>query len=173
MLAPHSSAAHERLSLETLYRDYADFVWRMVCRFGIPEAMAEDVVHEVFLIVRRKLPEFEGRSTPQTWLYGIARGVCSNVRRSRERARARLVAVPAPGASVEPDEVVRRQQAAALVEVFLAQLKPEQREVFELMDIEGMSAPEVAESLGVGVNVVYSRLRLARRHFTRFLERMP
>lgn len=159
----------EKPSLERLYRDHAGFVWRTVKRLGIPEASAEDVVHEVFLVARRRLPGYEGRGAPTTWLYGIARGVCANWRRSRDRSKRRLAVVPPPPDVQTPEDASRRADAARLVQAFLHDLPRDQRRVFELCDIEGMSGPDVARALRVELNTVYSRLRLARKRFTQFL----
>jgi RNA polymerase sigma-70 factor (ECF subfamily) len=158
-------------SLAGLYRAHAGFVWRVVRRMGVPEAAAEDVVQEVFLVARRRLPDYEGRGAPTSWLYGIARGVTANYRRGQARAerRLRVVTGPRPATTPSPEDVLGRADAAALVERFLAGLDPEQREVFVLADIEGLRGPEVAQALGINLNVAYSRLRLARKKLGRFL----
>lgn len=156
-------------SLERLYRDHAAFVWRVVRRLGIPEAVAEDVVQEIFIIARRKLPDYTGRGSPKAWLYALARGVCSNVRRSRERDARRLRVLAQPSPPPDPSELLVRQDAVRAVESFLAALPPAQRAVFELAEIEGMSGPEIAEALGIKLNVAYSRHRLARQRFLKFL----
>jgi RNA polymerase sigma-70 factor (ECF subfamily) len=57
------------------------------------------------------------------------------------------------------------------VSAFLADLDEPQAAVFHLVEIEGMSAPEVAAALGVKLNTVYARLRLARKRFERLLRR--
>jgi RNA polymerase sigma-70 factor (ECF subfamily) len=162
-------------TLASLYRAHASFVWRAVRRLGIPEAAAEDVVQEVFLVARRRLPDYEGRGAPTSWLYGIARGVAANHRRGQARAerRLRVVTGPRPAASPSPEDAVGHADAIALVERFLAGLDPDQREVFVLCDVEGMSGPEVALALGLNLNVAYSRLRLARTKLRRFLAAQP
>ena len=166
-----SPSALPRPTLAGLYRAHAGFVWRVVRRMGVPEAVAEDVVQEVFLVARRRLADYEGRGAPTSWLYGIARGVTANWRRGQARAERRLRVVSGPHASAapSPEEAVGRADAVALVERFLADLDPDQREVFVLADVEGLSGPEVAEALGLNLNVAYSRLRLARRKLRRFL----
>lgn len=136
---------------------------------GIDEAAAEDVVQEVFLVARRRLPDYEGRGAPTSWLYAIARGVAANHRRGEARAQRRLRVVSGPAPLASPEEVVGRANAAERVRRFLAQLDPDQREVFVLADVEGMSGPEIASALGIKLNVGYSRLRLARRKFQRFI----
>jgi RNA polymerase sigma-70 factor (ECF subfamily) len=159
-----------RVDLAALYRRHAGFVWRSLRRFGVPDEALEDVVHEVFMIVRRRLPEFDHRAAPTTWLYGIARGVAANVRRSRARAEARHLLVPLGDAPPDPEQAALRSEAIACVAEFLADLDRDQREVFELVDIEGLRGPEVAELLATNLNVVYSRLRLARRKFEAFID---
>jgi len=161
-------AQDERAQLGRLYREHADFVWRVLLRFGIPEAQAEDVAHEVFLVVGRRLSDYDPSAPFRAWLYGIARGVAANARRSRERRDNRLRVVEPPPTPPSPEEHVERSQAAALVEQFLEALPPAQREVFVLVDIEGMSGPEAARALGDKLNSVYSRLRLARTRFRQF-----
>lgn len=156
--------------LGELYRRHADFVWRVLRRFGVPDEALEDVVHEVFMIVRRRLPEFDGAVEPTTWLFAIARGVASNVRRGRARAEARAHLVPVSDPPPAPDQAIERAEAIACVAAFLAELDPDQRRVFELVDIEGLRGPEVAELLATNLNVVYSRLRLARRKFEAFID---
>lgn len=156
-------------SLERLYRDHAGFVWRVVRRLGIPDAVAEDVVQEIFIIARRKLPEYSGRGSPRAWLHGIARGVCSNTRRSHERHARRLSVLTSPAPPPDPGELLDQKLAVRAIETFLTTLSPEQRAVFELMEIEGMSGPEVAQALEINLNVAYSRQRLARKRFLQFL----
>ncbi len=157
--------ASPRPSLEALYRAHAGFVWRAVRRMGIPEAAAEDVVQEVFLVARRRLPDYEGRGAPTSWLYAIARGVAANHRRGQARAERRLRVVPPPSPTSSPEDAMGRADAVVLVRRALAKLPADQREVFVLVDVEGMRGPEVAQALRLNLNVVYSRLRLARRKF--------
>ena len=167
--AARSTSPRKRPELETLYRQHASFVWRAVRRMGIPESSAEDVVQEVFLVARRRLPDYEGRGAPTSWLYAIARGVARNHRRGRARAERRLAVVPSPVPAPSPEEELGRADAAELIRTFLNGLPPGQREVFVLADIEGMRGPEIADALGTKLNVVYSRLRLARRRLRRYL----
>lgn len=160
-----------RPTLDALYRAHADFVWRAVLRMGIPDAQAEDAVHEVFLVARRKLPEFRGDAAPTTWLYALTRGVCANLRRAHDRAKRRLQRVPPPAAAPDPEDAATRANAAELVARFLAELPDAQREVFVLSDIEGMVGPDVAEALDIPLGTAYSRLRLARKRLEAFAQR--
>ncbi len=141
----------------------------MLLRFGVPEAQAEDVAHEVFLIVDRRLCDYDPASPFKAWVYGIARGVAANVRRSDARRQRRLRVVEPPDPPRDPEQALQRGQAMRRVTRFLATLKPAQREVFVLIDVEGLSGPEAAQALGIKLNNVYSRLRLARGRFSQFV----
>ena len=148
-----------------IYRHHFGFVTRSVQRLGVPEASAEDVAQDVFLVAQRRFAGFEGRSTARTWLFGIARRVAKDHRRSRDRLRRRLdhlgtTAEPA----LAPEDSTMRMWAVDRLEVALAGLDAARRAVFVLCEIEGMTAPEVAALLGVNLNTVYSRLRQARLH---------
>ncbi len=159
--------------LARIYRDHADFVWRTVQRFGVPEAQAEDVVHEVFMVVQRRLADFDAGSSTRAWLWGIARGVAANFRRGRERASRREqlgLELVRPADPDTPEEHLRRAQAAAVIQRFLAELPEDKRLVFELSDIEGLSGPEIAEALELELNRVYTCLRTARKHFRAYLD---
>lgn len=158
--------------LAALYREHAGFVWRSLRRFGVPDHALEDLVHDTFMIARRRLPELDGRGAPTSWLFVIARNVAANSRRATIRSETRAVHAPVAAAPLDPDVALERKQALATVAAFLGELDDDQREVFELVDIEGLRSTEVAELLGANLNVVYSRLRLARRRFEGFLDRL-
>jgi RNA polymerase sigma-70 factor, ECF subfamily len=160
------------LGLADVYRQHADFVWRIVRRMGVADAAVEDVMHDVFLVVQRRLPEYDGRASMTTWLYHIARGVVANHRRSRSREARRLELVEqAPGRRpTDPEGLTARREAADLVRAFLAELDEDKRRVFEMADIEGMPIPEVARICKINLNTAYSRLRLARQAFMRTVE---
>jgi len=170
--AASSSHATPPLTLEEVYARHSGFVWRIVRRLGVPDHGVEDVMHEVFLVVHRRLPEYDGRVAMTTWLYHLTRGVVSNQRRSWVREQRRLALVdPKPAPAPDPEAQTRRGQAAALVRSFLEQLDPDKREVFELAELEGLAMPEVAELVGVPLNTAYSRLRAARQLFQRAVDR--
>ena len=161
--------------LDAIYRDHAAFVWRVLRRYGFDGATAEDLMHEVFLVVHRRIGDYDGRASMTSWLYGIARGVAANHRRGRAREERRLQLVSSPGtARAEPDaEVhVEAREAADLVAGFLAGLDEDKRVAFELSELEGLTGPEIAGLLGVKVDTVYSRIRVARRRFNALVERM-
>jgi RNA polymerase sigma-70 factor (ECF subfamily) len=153
---------------EALYDTYFPYMWRSVQRLGVHPDDVNDVVQEIFLVVYRKLGEFEGRSTLKTWLYGIALRVARahrNTARRHGQEGLDTEQVSAPAAT-RPDERAALAEAVHVVNMLLEGLEEEQREVFVLAELEQLSAPEIAEVLAVKLNTVYSRLRLARAAFT-------
>ncbi len=160
------------LSLGDVFRDHQAFVWRSLYHLGLPRGQVDDALQDVFIVVHRRLDEFDGRTTLRNWLYGIARRVASQYRRGAERsaARLRIVAPPPERTPLAPEESARLE-AAELVRHFLDELDDDKRDVFLLAELEGMNANEVSEALGVNVNTVYARLRAARLRFEKAVAR--
>jgi RNA polymerase sigma-70 factor (ECF subfamily) len=158
----------EPTSFAEVYDSYFPYIWRSVSRLGVPPAHVDDVVQEVFVVVHRKLARFEGRSSMKTWLYGIALRVARVHRVRARRARPAEAVDPdevhAPEAT-HPDERAQAAEAARVVRALLDTMDDDQREVFVLAELEQLSAPEIAQILGVKLNTVYSRLRLGRAAF--------
>lgn len=162
------------MNFEDIYNEHFDYVWRMVRRVGVMEAAIDDVVQNVFIIVHRKLPAFEGRSKVRTWIYGIVRRVVSDYRRSRSRRNPTMpIEEPVQDERIpSPADLVERQQANAMLHDILSKLDEEKREVFVLAEMEQMTAPEIAELTGAKLNTVYSRLRAARAFFNQAVARL-
>ena len=155
------------LRFEDLYQRYFDDVYRSLALLGVPVATREDAAQDVFVVVHRRLGDFEGRSTPRTWILGIARRVASHHRRSGYREWRRRDAwsreVRCGHSSLEG--VIENQEAAEILEAFLDTLPEEQREAFVLGAVQGLGRVEIGEALGINPNTAYSRLRLARGRF--------
>jgi RNA polymerase sigma-70 factor (ECF subfamily) len=150
--------------LARVYADHVQYVWRALRYLGVAEADLADVCHDVFLVVQRRLPSFEGRSSLRTWIYGICLRTTSDYRARAFRRRE----VPH---GVVPDSIVvptqpraetERRLRARLVEL-LGELRPEQREVFVLYEVEELDMAEVAAAVGCPLQTAYSRLHAARR----------
>jgi RNA polymerase sigma-70 factor (ECF subfamily) len=160
------------LSFDQVYEQHFRFVWRVLRALGVAPSTVEDAAQDVFVVVHRRLAEFEGRSDIRTWLYRIAAWVVAGERR-------RLRRKPAPDPITDdqitdraegPFEVAARSEAMRTLERILAKMDPDKRLAFLLIDIEEMKASEVGELLGLNVNTVSSRLRLAREQFRALLE---
>jgi RNA polymerase sigma-70 factor (ECF subfamily) len=162
--------ACERGQLASIYAAYCHYVWRCVRRMGVAPEHVEDVVQDVFLVVSERLHEFEGRATLKTWIYAITFRVAAEDRRRRGRdARPKAIAWD-PAAPSPADDQLDARELAGRLSGLLGTLDLEQRSVFVLVELEQMSGPETAQILGIKLNTVYSRLRLARRRIERELE---
>lgn len=156
---------------ETLYRDHYPFVWKSVRRLGIPESEVDDVVQDVFVVVHRRVADFEGRSSIRTWLFAIAYRVVRDRRRSHAARIEREGQLEPPRPPTEPDQRVARHQAVVALDDLLAELDDDQRATFVMAEVLHMSAPEIAKLTEVKLNTVYSRLRRGRDAFESALER--
>ncbi len=162
MSAPIDHESGSFPDFRTLYRRYYSLVWWVVRGSGVPEGWVEDVVHDAFLIIHRRRGELDGDAKVRPWVIGIARNAAFSHRRGAARRKARLSAVPEPEGPSAVDSVVAYRQAWDQVRGFLSELDDEQREAFVLCELQGVAPAEVAQSLRVSRNTVYSRLRLAR-----------
>jgi RNA polymerase sigma-70 factor (ECF subfamily) len=165
------SVPESHAEVAALFQRHGDFVFRVLKRLGTPAPDVEDALQEVFLVVARKLPEYEERGGMRAWLFTIARQVAQHARRSDERRERRERSLLSFRESDDPHAALERNQAAELVNRFLAELDPKQAEVFYLAEVEGLTAPEIAAALEIKLNTVYARLRLGRERFERALQR--
>lgn len=165
--------------LPEIYAAHADFVFRNLRRLGVHESLIDDAVQDVFLVVHRRLGDFEARAQVTTWLFGIVLRVAQSYRRSAMRRRARLS--DAPSAEVEqipttaaesPVETLERREASALLHRLLEELDDDKRAMLVCVELEQLTVPEAAESLGLNLNTAYGRLRAARAAFNEAVARM-
>lgn len=158
-------------AFETAYREHFAFAWRSLRRLGVPERDLPDAAQEVFIVVHKKLREFDARSRLSTWVYAICLRVASD-RRRRAASRYEVLdegAEPARDAvAADTSELGERR---ALLEKALDAMSLEQRAVFTLFELEGMTGEEIASLLEIPAPTVHSRLRLARETFRRVIER--
>jgi RNA polymerase sigma-70 factor, ECF subfamily len=166
-----------QLSVTQVHERHGEFVWRTLHRMGVRAPHIDDVYQEVFLVVHRRLKSFSGQCAITTWLYEICFRVAAGYRRKAHFQREELVpdwsqmhALSSPTPSPERQLLISRQ--AKQLEAILDTMPLEYRVVFVMFEIEGMSSEQIAESVGVPVGTVYSRLYRARKRFTRALHRL-
>jgi RNA polymerase sigma-70 factor (ECF subfamily) len=156
---------------DTLYDEHFDFVWRLARRLGVPESAADDVVQDTFVVLHRRLPEYDGETPIRRWLAGILSRVVSDHRRRYRRKEAACVPHPEeseralPSCAPSPNVEAEQAEAVRLLDALLTELEVDKREVLVLAQLEELTAPEIAELLGVNLNTVYARLRAARKDF--------
>lgn len=147
--------------LRALFDEHHDFVWRSARRLGIGLDDVDDVVQETFIVVGRRLAEFEGRSSLRTWLFGIVMRVAHTHRRSRDRRHRKAEALAQT--AQEGFDPYAQTDAVDLLQRAIGSLDEERAVVFILTDLEGLTANEIAAELGVNINTIYSRIRAARK----------
>jgi RNA polymerase sigma-70 factor (ECF subfamily) len=147
-----------------VYDQHFAFVWRLAANSRVPHAHLDDVVQETFLVIHRKLPTFEGRSSLRTWIAAITRTTATEfMRRKRHQLLGSEVDPDASAsASANPAEQLEAVAAAQLLDKFLDELPEEQRDVFLLAEVEQMTAEEIGAVLETNPNTVRTRLRAAR-----------
>ncbi|MEM6992000.1 MAG: sigma-70 family RNA polymerase sigma factor [Myxococcota bacterium] len=151
--------------LETLYREQHRRVRWVLRGRGVTDDVLDDLVHEAFLAIFRRLPERDPAVPLTSWVSGVARNVAFSHRRSSARRVAAVQALPEPPDAEQPDETVARRHAWMQLDEFLSGLDAEQREVFVLAELLGMRVVEVADVVDAPLNTLYSRLRIARQRF--------
>jgi RNA polymerase sigma-70 factor (ECF subfamily) len=165
--------AGDEIACTRLVTDYQRMVFQLALHLLGDAQEAMDLSQEVFLRVFRTLPQFRGQSSLRTWIYRIVVNQASNRQRWwRRRFRSHQVAlddhVTAHGDLSEsrsfamPDRVLQQNETAARVWTALSALPFDQRVAVVLREIDGLSYDEIAESLGIAVGTVKSRLARAR-----------
>ena len=165
------AASPRAVLVKQVFSQHANFVWRSLRRLGVASADADDALQEVFLVVFRRITEYEDRGLIRPWLFTISRQVASHYHRGNKRTETRHQGLVLDTVGTDVEESLARREAEQVVRSFLDELDEPRRIVFYLSDIEGMTAPEIAEATGVNLNTVYARIRLARKRFEREIAR--
>jgi RNA polymerase sigma-70 factor (ECF subfamily) len=160
----------DRRALERLLARHQSAIYRFGTKMCRDEEDAKDVVQETMLAAARTIPEFRGTSAVSTWLYAIARSFCIKKRRTSKFAPERIESLEAHAEQANdvadhrrtPEEDAAGRQLQAALDDAISGLDPMYREVIALRDVEGLSAAEVAEVMGLSVEAVKSRLHRAR-----------
>jgi len=158
-------------ALDALIEAHQGQVFRFGMRMCRNEADAEDVLQETLLALARGIHDLRGVASISTWLYAVARSFCLKKRRRRKGAPKETEPLADEGGGERsepmqpdggPEGLAADQEIQRALDRALHRLEPSQREVLVLRDVEGLTAAEVAEILGVGVTAVKSRLHRAR-----------
>jgi RNA polymerase sigma-70 factor (ECF subfamily) len=159
------------LRLREAYEQHGAFVCRSLRYLGVREADLDDLLQEVFLVVSKRLNDYEERGRTRAWLYSICTRVVSTYRRSQKRRREHESLGEQAVAARQLDHVEDRE-ALALGWELLQQLPEQQREVFLLYEVEDMPMSEIAQALSTPLQTVYSRLYKARERILEQVQRL-
>jgi RNA polymerase sigma-70 factor, ECF subfamily len=152
-------------AMQLLFGRYRNFVFKFTRRMAANDAMADDVVSDVFLAVwRRAATSYDGRSTVATWLLGIARfKYLSEVRGRKEEAWDAGLAERMEDTADDPETALQHKETTEAVQQSLAKLSPKHGQVVELLYYRGKSMKEVAAIVGVSIPTIKTRVFYARR----------
>lgn len=151
---------------EMIYEAELAWVHRTLRRLGARPADLEDLCHDVFVAAYRALDRYDRARPLRPWLFGIAFRVVSDYRsRARFTREVSSDRVDLGAGGDDPEVHLQNAEARALVLRALDTLPLEQRAVFVAAEIDEASIHELSEHLGVSINTLYSRLRLARARF--------
>jgi RNA polymerase sigma-70 factor, ECF subfamily len=157
-------AEGDQLAMRTLFGRHRVPLYRWLLRLVGDEALAEDLLSELFLDVWRQAASFEARSSVSTWLLAIARYKALSARRRRTDVElddelASKLADPAD----DPERVLQKKDRAEVLRRSLTRLSPEHGEVIDLVYYHGKSVKEVAEIIGIAEATVKTRMFYARK----------
>jgi len=166
---PGVGGADARAEFRVIYDAWFEDVSRWIRALGGLEADRDDIVQEVFLVVRRRLKDFDGGNLPG-WLYRITR---RQVRDFRRRAWVKYIFTRRrdqepdvlPHGGTSPVAALERKEEQRVLQALLAKLAESRRTTFVLFEIEGLSGEEIARLQEIPVNTVWTRLHHARRQF--------
>ncbi len=179
--SPFGAAVAERpalgVDMAAVYEAHFRFVWRCLRSLGVRDDVLDDALQDVFVVVQRKLGQFDGQANVRTWLYGIALRVARRYRARVAKDARKFVSDDAggddvPASSADLERKLDASQRLELARRALESLDDEKREAFVLACVEQMSAPEIAEITGLPLNTVYSRIRAARLAFAAKVARL-
>lgn len=169
---------HDAEAFRWLIRRYQSRIYNFARRMLTSADEAEDVTQEVFLKAFKNIRSYDGRAAVSTWLFKIASNLCvDRARRRKRRSEAVSLDAGPESALLEPTDstwdpeshAVATDMRAAL-DVAIASLSEKLRPVLLLHDVEGMDYKQIADSLGIPLGTVKSRLFLARGHLQAALE---
>jgi RNA polymerase sigma-70 factor (ECF subfamily) len=164
-----------RAPFRAIFESELPTVWHVLRRLGVHERDLEDQVHETFLVVHRRLSEYDPSRPLRPWVLGIAYRRAADYRRLARHKREALDVLhehEPTDASPGADERLAVSEDIALLQRALETLAPERREVIVLHDLEGMLMSDIAELVGVPVATGYSRLRVGREDLAKAVHRL-
>ncbi len=154
--------------LGELYDLHCRSLRRFLCRATGDAEDVDDLVHATFLAAAKSASRYDGRLSCRPWLMGIA----AQLLRRRRRTFGRLLALVSSIGSQQTATADPRPalQARTDVDRALRTLSEPKRIAFLMAEVEGLTCPEIAETLAIPVGTVWTRLHAARRELRRALE---
>jgi RNA polymerase sigma-70 factor, ECF subfamily len=160
------------VDFRALFEREVSYVMRSLRRLGVAERDLEDVTHEVFLAVHRRLGTLDASRPAKPWLFAFALRYASHYRRS-DRCDLPIEHAPDVRATeMGAEAVLERRDKQQLLLDALEAIDLERRAVFIMHELDDVGCQEIARSLGIPIGTVYSRLRLAREDLESAVKRL-
>jgi RNA polymerase sigma-70 factor, ECF subfamily len=171
-------AKGDRSSLDELFQRYRGLAYRVAHRLLGNESDALDAVQEGFIKALTHLDGFQGRSSFKTWLLRVVSNASLDLGRQRGRRETQSLDALGNGdrekhepmSHQDPAHALHRGDLRRMLDGALAQLPEAQRQTFILHADADLSYREVAETLGISIGTVMSRLYYARHKLRAYLE---
>jgi RNA polymerase sigma-70 factor, ECF subfamily len=164
-------ARGDRLAMQVLFARHHVRVYRFVLRLVRNEAVAEDLISEVFLDVWRQAAKFEGRSAASTWMLSIARfKALSFLRRRTEDELDEETAAAIEDQGDDPEVALAKKDKGAMLRQCIGRLSAEHREIVDLVYYHEKSVEEAAEIVGIPEATVKTRMFYARKKIGELLK---
>jgi RNA polymerase sigma-70 factor, ECF subfamily len=158
-----------------VYTQYGPFAYRTLQQLGVRYQDLDDLLHDVFIVVHRRLESFDPNRSVKAWLYGICKNKVLNHRKSA-RWRREVLESDLPDPSTEelqpnPEQCMSLEEQRKMLAEVLEVLDLDKRAILVMYEIDGMSYAEIAEVLDIPNGTVGSRLSEARNAFKKALTR--
>jgi RNA polymerase sigma-70 factor (ECF subfamily) len=161
------ASAGDDAAFTTLVTRFQPAVFRWALMFASDPDEAEDITQEVFVRTHRQIGDYRSDGPLEAWLYRITRRAATQMRRTGNRRR-RLALTPAARPlrdvyTTDPGGRVDRERAATVIREMFTGLPARQREVFDLVDLQGLSPVEAAARTGMKPVSLRANLFKARK----------
>lgn len=170
------AAGGERAAFEEIYKRTSAYVYSVVYRMLHNHADTSEAVQDVYMKVYRNLGRFKKQAQLKTWIYRIAVNTSLNYLKKRKSERLTQndsEAEPEAQGSSAPEagKEMMRAESETLLQSYLALLNPDQRACIILREIEGLDYQSIADTLGINLNTVRTRLKRARENLMQFAKK--
>lgn len=170
-------------AFEILYERHKGNLYNFICRIVQDPGMAEDIFQEVFIRIINSSASFKMKSKFTTWAYTIARNLCIDHIRKRNRTDAKIIVEKdldkenrvslverVADSSLTPEDNVSSSEIRIYIDEALSRLNPDQKEVFIMREEQGLSFDEIAQICKCSIGTIKSRMRYALENIRRYLK---
>jgi len=159
------------IGMEYLYQNYASTLFGVVLRVVKTREIAEEVLHDAFLKIWSKIEIYDdSKGKLFTWMLNLTRNLAIDQVRSKMYKNENKTDQIEPNEhNIERNHFTMQTIDRIGVEELLRLLKPEHREVVDLMYLKGYTQVEVSEELGIPLGTVKTRIRSAMGHLRKSL----